>query len=703
MANAQRPKAPRARIKPTTSVWHGETLTDDYAWLRAANWQDVMRDPSVLDAEIRDYLEAENAYTAAALADTEVLQELLFQEMKGRVKEDDYSIPAPDGAWAYYVRYETGAQYPLICRKPRDAALTPDGGGEQIMLDGNVEAEGKSYWRLGATAHSPDHRYLAYAVDENGSEYFSIRVRDLETGKDMPDVLSDSSASFVWAADSLTLLYVRVDQNHRPLFVHRHQLGSDPANAPLVYEESDAGFFVRVGETQSRAFLVITSHRHETSETRVLDAHSPDSEPRLIASRREGHEYSIDHQADRFVILTNSAGAVDFRVCETPVAAPEEINWRELVPHVPGRLILSLVAFNDHLVRLEREDGLPRIVVTATARGEDHVIEFAEEAYSLGMSAGYEFDTKTIRFTCASMTTPAQEFDYDLETRSRKLLKTQEIPSGHSPLDYVTRRVYAPARDGQTVPISLLYHRDTPIDGTAPLLLYGYGSYGIAIPAGFSTTRLSLVDRGFVYAIAHIRGGKDKGFGWYLDGKRQKKHNTFTDFIDAGEFLAAEGYTRRGNIVAMGGSAGGLLMGAVANQAPDLFLGIIANVPFVDTLNTMLDAELPLTPPEWPEWGNPIESAADFATIRAYSPYDNVEAKPYPHIFAEAGLTDPRVTYWEPAKWMAKLREMSTGDNIMLLRTNMEAGHGGSSGRFEALREAAREFAFALKITDKAG
>jgi oligopeptidase B len=354
------------------------------------------------------------------------------------------------------------------------------------------------------------------------------------------------------------------------------------------------------------------------------------------------------------------------------------------------------------MVRLERANSLPRIVVRALADGDEHTIAFEEEAYSLGMGAGYEFDTTTVRFSYSSMTTPSQVFDYDMAERTRRLRKTQEVPSGHDPADYVTRRLYAPTPDGETVPVSLLYHRDTPLDGSAPLLLYGYGSYGISIPAGFSTSRLSLVDRGFIYAIAHIRGGKDKGYAWYTNGKRHAKRNTFTDFIAAGEYLAAEGYTRRGHIVGHGGSAGGMLMGAVANMAPDLFLGIIANVPFVDVLNTILDDTLPLTPPEWAEWGNPITSRDDFELIRSYSPYDNVDAKAYPHILALGGLTDPRVTYWEPAKWVARLRELNTSDNLVLLKTNMSAGHGGASGRFDSLKETALEYAFALKIAGKA-
>ena len=690
------PAPPVAARHPTSVVHHGVTLTDDYAWLRAANWQEVMRDPAVLDPQIRAYLEAENLYTEAALAGTQGLQETLFNEMKARIKEDDSTVPAPDGPFEYFTSYVTGGQYPRFCRRPRG------GGAEQVLLDGNVEAEGKAYWQVGDAMHSPDHRYLAYAIDDKGSELFTVLVRDLATGKDLPDQIPDTRGSVIWGNDSQTLFYVRLDDNQRPLFVHRHRLGADPAQDPMIYEEKDHGFYVGVGQTQSGRFITIEAHDHQTTEIHLIDADDPDAPPRLVEPRLPGHEYSIEHHGERLIITTNSGGAEDFRVCETPLADPRMANWTELIPHKPGRLILEVVAFKGHLTRLEREDGLPRIVIRKLADGQEHNIAFDEEAYSLGMAAGYEFDTTSLRFTYSSMTTPGRVFDYDMDARTRELRKTQEVPSGHNSADYITRRLYAPAADGETVPISLLYRRGTPLDGSAPLFLYGYGSYGISIPASFSTTRLSLVDRGFVFAIAHIRGGKDKGYRWYTGGKKETKLNTFTDFIAAGEFLAKEGYTRRGRIVANGGSAGGMLMGVVANMAPDLFLGIIADVPFVDVLNTMLDETLPLTPPEWPEWGDPIRSKAEFDIIKSYSPYDNVAGKAYPHIFAFAGLTDPRVTYWEPAKWIARLRATSTSDNMILLKTNMDAGHGGASGRFEALKELAVDYAFALSIAGRA-
>lgn len=690
------PTAPIAARRPTTSRHHGVTLIDDYAWLRADNWQDVMRDPSLLDADIRAYLEAENAYTEAALSSTAMLQDELFTEMKARLKQDDSTVPAPDGPFEYFANYVKGGQYPRLCRQTRG------GGAEQVLLDGNALAEGKSYWDLGGKHHSPDHKLLAYAVDDKGSELFTVRIRDLTTGQDLADEIPDTRGDIAWANDGKTLFYIRLDANHRPLFVYRHVVGTPATDDVLVYEEKDNGYYVGLGKTQSGKFILIDAHDHQSSEVYLVDAERP-SEPKvLIAPREQGHEYQVEHEGERLIVTTNSGGAADFRICEAPLASPGRENWRELVPHKAGRLIIETIAYKDHIVRLEREDSLPRIVVHTIATGEEHAIAFAEEAYALGISAGHEFETATLRFTYSSMTTPAETYDYDMAKRSRILRKRQEVPSGHNPADYVTRRFYAPASDGETVPVSVLYHKDTPLDGSAPLLLYGYGSYGISIPASFSTGRLSLVNRGFIYAIAHIRGGKDKGYHWYTDGKLEKKRNTFTDFIAAGEDLVGRGLTKRGRIVANGGSAGGMLMGVVANMAPDLFLGIIADVPFVDVLNTMLDKDLPLTPPEWPEWGNPIESARDFETIRSYSPYDNVEAKAYPHIFAYGGLTDPRVTYWEPAKWIAKLRQLNTSGNLVLLKTNMKAGHGGASGRFEQLREVALDYAFALKIAGRA-
>ena len=687
---------PIAARRPAKSTEHGITRTDDYAWLRADNWQEVMRDPGALPSEIRDHLEAENAYTAEVMADAETLRLDLFAEMRARIKEDDSSVPSPDGPYAYAVRYSEGAEYPTIVRANRD------GSDERAILDGNVLAADKAYFRLGGSAHSPDHRLFAYAFDDKGSEYFTLRIRDVGAGEDLADTIPATTGGAVWSEDGRSLFYIWLDDNHRPAKLFRHIVGTDPADDLLVYAEADPGFFLGAGKTQSGAYILIYSHDHETSEVRYVDARDPAAEPMLIAERRTAEEYHVDHGGGDFIIVTNTGDAEDFKIVTAPVATPGRENWRDIVPHRNGRLILHHIAFKDFLVYLEREAGLPRITIRQTATGEEHAIAFDEEAYSLGIIDGYEFDTTTLRFVYSSMTTPSRVYDYDMAKRTRVLRKEDEIPSGHNPSDYVTRRVFAPTEDGETVPISLLYRRDTPIDGTAPCLLYGYGAYGISIPASFSISRLSLVDRGFVYAIAHIRGGKDKGHRWYAAGRREKKKNTFTDFIAAAEYLATNGFSAAGRLVGWGGSAGGMLIGAVANMAPDRFAGLIAEVPFVDVLNTMLDDSLPLTPPEWMEWGNPITDPEAHQTIADYSPYDNVAKQAYPAILALAGLTDPRVTYWEPAKWVAKLRESKTDDRLLILRTNMDAGHGGAAGRFDRLHETAFATAFALKVVGMA-
>jgi oligopeptidase B len=692
------PAEPRAEKRPATSTHHGVTLVDDYAWLKAPNWQEVMRDPGRLDPAIRTYLVAENDYAAAAMRHTEALQATLFAEMRGRIKEDDSTVPSPDGPHAYFIRYREGGQHPVICRQPRN------GGAEEVLLDGDALAAGKAYFQLGASQHSPDHRLLAWSADEKGSEFYTLRVRDLARGADRADVVYDTAGAPVWTADASAFYYVKLDANHRPSRVYRHRLGAPAADDQLIYEEPDGGFFVSIDRLQSGRFAVIAIHDHETSECRLVDLMAPDATPILVAARETSVQYDVEHHPalggePMLVLRTNADGAEDFKIAITPLARPGRGNWRDLVPHRPGVYRLGITLLADWLVRLEREEGLPRIVVRSLGSGEEHAIAFAEEAYSLGENGGYEFATNLLRFTYSSMTTPSEVWDYHLATRARVLRKRQEVPSGHDPAAYVTRRVFAPTADGETVPISILHRKDVVPDGSAPCLLYGYGAYGVAMPASFATSRLSLVDRGFVYAIAHVRGGSEKGWRWYREGKLAKKPNTFKDFIASAEFLLAHGWAAQGKIVAHGGSAGGMLMGAVANMRPDLFGGIIAEVPFVDVLNTMLDDTLPLTPPEWPEWGNPIIDAQALHTILGYSPYDNVHAQDYPALLALAGLTDPRVTYWEPAKWVAKLRSLRTGSNLIALRTNMEAGHGGAAGRFDRLKEVALGYAFAIDVT----
>ena len=691
------PPPPRAERHPKSSIWHGVTLADDYAWLRADNWREVMRDPSKLDPKIRAYLTKENDYTNAALRHAEPLQQTLFAEMKGRIKEADATVPSPDGPHAYYIRYREGGQHPIVCRQPRE------GGPEQIMLDGDALATGKPFFQLGGMHHSPNHRLLAWSVDDKGSEIDTLRVRDLTTGMDLPDVVAEVSGSPVWTTDSLAFYYVRLDDNHRPSRIYRHRLGTPASDDTLIYEEQDSRFFVSLGRTQSGRFADVSVHDHETSESWLIDLTDANAKPRLVAARETSVQYDVEHHPnwhgeEVLLVRTNVDGAEDFKIAVTPLARSQRGNWRDLILHRRGVYRLSMTLFADWLIWLEREDSLPRIVVRHIATGEEHAIAFAEEAYSLGVDSGYEFVTDQLRFHYSSMTTPNEVWDYDLKTRARTLRKRQEVPSGHDPAAYVTRRLHARAPDGETVPISILHRRDVKPDSSAPLLLYGYGAYGYAMPASFATGRLSLVDRGFVYAIAHIRGGTEKGWRWYQNGKLLKKPNTFNDFIAAAEFLRQQGYAAPGKIVAHGGSAGGLLMGAVANLRPDLFGGIIAEVPFVDVINTMLDDTLPLTPPEWQEWGNPISDPQAFRMMRSYSPYDNVRAQDYPAILALAGLTDPRVTYWEPAKWVARLRELNTGNKLIALKINMDAGHGGAAGRFDRLKEVALGYAFAIGV-----
>ena len=692
---------PRAARREKVTERHGHRLVDPYAWLRDPDWQRVMREPEALQQDIRDYLEAEIAFTDAALAPIKQLREDLATELKARIKEEDSTVPAPDGPWAYYRRFVTGGQYPILCRRPSDAADDPQ---EHILLDGNRESEGQSFFAIHGTAHTSDHGLFAYAVDNNGSEYCTVRVRALDTGKLLDDTLENAQGDMAWSADGQWLFYTVLDDNHRPSKVMRHRIGTAADGDTPIYEETDAGFFLCIGKTESGRFIRIDAHDHaDTSEVRLIDAGAPEGPARLIAERSTGITYDVGDHGERLLIRTNADGAVDFKIVEAPLADPAPSNWRDVVAHKAGCLIRSMIVFEDYLVRLERNNALPRIVVRSLANGAEHGIGFNEDAYDLSLMPGYEFATTTLRFSYSSPTTPQRVYDYDMASRDRVLRKEQEIPSGHDPDAYVCRRLFAPSHDEVKVPVTVLHARATPIDGTAPMLLYGYGSYGFAMPASFSPHILSLVDRGFVYAIAHIRGGTEGGYGWYLDGKLKKKKNTFLDFIAAAEHLIAYDYTATGHIVAQGRSAGGMLMGAVANMRPDLFKGILGEVPFVDVINTISDESLPLTPPEWVEWGDPIRDAEAFENMLSYCPYSNIRDQAYPNVLATGGLTDPRVTYWEPAKWTAKLRHHNTGDSKNLLWINMEAGHGGASGRFDRLKEIALSYGFALMVTGKLG
>ncbi len=693
LARARSIEAPTVEQRPQEITQHGETRIDEFAWLRDDNWQQVMREPEVLEADIRTMLEAENAYVGEVMSPVRGLQSRIYDEMRGRIKEDDSSPPERDGPFFYYVRYREGGQYPVYVRRPADenGEIT---GDEQIILDGDAEAEGFEYFDLGAVSQSPDHRYLAYAVDTAGSEFYTLRIRDMQTGEDVASLTEEGYGSLVWANDSETIYWVWRDENNRPRRVYRQAFNSD--DAELIYEESDPGYFLGVGKTEGDTWIALTSGDHMTSEWRVFDANDPAAEAILVSEREPGIEYSLTEAGGALYVRTNQDGAVDFKIMTAPLDDPRRENWEDLIDHRPGVLVNGLIGFENWMVRMERSNALPRIIVRNLADNAEHEISFDEEAYALGLQGTAEYATDEMRFSYESPSTPEETFDYNMAARERTLIKRQEIPSGHEASDYVVRRLMAPARDGVEVPVTLLYHADTPIDGTAPVLLYGYGSYGITIPASFSVSRLSLVDRGMIYAIVHMRGSQAMGYNWYLDGKLNNKRNTFNDFVDGGRFLVNEGYTSEGQLVAMGGSAGGLLVGAAMNQDPSLFAGVIAAVPFVDVVNTISDPNLPLTPPEWNEWGNPIEDADAYRYMMSYSPYDNVTEQAYPHLFATAGLTDPRVTYWEPAKWVARLRDRRTDDGLTLFRTNMGAGHGGASGRFDALEERAEEWAFAL-------
>lgn len=684
------PVAPVVPQRLSVQIAHGVELIDPFAWLRADNWQDVLRDPTALPAEIKAVLDAENAYADAVLAPTATLRKQLLGEMRGRIKEDDAEVPIADGPYDYYSRHREGGQHEIVCRRERLGEV------EEILLDGDAMAAGKPFFEFGGASIAPDHNLLAWSEDDRGSELYTLYVRDLKAARDLADAVAQTDGHIVWSADARGFFYVKVDDNHRPRSVLFHALDTLPDADRMVLDEPDPGWFVSIRASRSKRFAFIVVHDHDSSESHVVDLRHPERPPELIEARRGGLRYEVEHAGGTFFILTNVDGAEDFKIVSAPIETPGGAFWRNLIPHRKGRMIIALQAFSRHLVRLERENGLPRIVIRDLTDGGERAIAFDEEAYSLSLIDLKDGEGDVLRFVYASMTTPDQTFDYDMASNTRTLRKVREVPSGHDPERYLTSRVYASAPDGEQVPLSIVHARTTRIDGSAPVLLYAYGAYGYATPASFSSGRLSLLDRGFIFAIAHVRGGTDKGWSWYEDGKLDRKTNTFEDFIAAARHLVAQGYTAAGRIVGQGGSAGGMLIGAVANRAPDLFGGLIAEVPFVDVLNTMLDAELPLTPPEWLEWGNPITDHDVFESMRRYSPYDTVAAQRYPAILALGGLTDPRVTYWEPAKWVARLRATMTSGGPVLLRTNMEAGHGGASGRFDRLEEVALAYAFAL-------
>lgn len=674
------PTPPR---RPARLTAHRDIRIDDYYWMR-----------NRVDPEVIAHLTAENEYTTAVMRDTEALQEQLFQEMRQRIRETDMTAPVADGGYWYYQRTVAGLEYPIYCRRAGDMDAS-----EEVLLDVNALAEGHAFCKIGAFTVSPDHARLAYAYDVSGAEIFTVVVKDLRTGELLTDRIEGVYYGLEWSNDSAFLFYTTLDAAHRPDSVWRHRLGASQSTDVRLLYETDERFFVSLYKTRSKCFIVVHLHSNTTDEAHVIDTDDPGRALRVIEPRRQGHEYSIDHRGDWFFIHTNDQ-AEDFRVMVAPVAAPEMVNWRELLPESAGVLIDRIDLFRDHLVVLEWMGGVKQVRVARLAPEQpeivdSHVVAFAEETYAVSVDENPTFDTTTVRLSFSSLKTPPTIYAYAMDERTLQVLKQDEI-ADYDPADYETRRVWATAPDGIQVPISLICRKGVELDSNHPCLLYGYGSYGANMEPSFRANRLSLIERGFVFAIAHIRGGSEMGRAWYRNGKLLNKMNTFTDFIAAAEQLIADGYTRPDRLTIMGRSAGGLLMGVVANLRPDLFAGVVAGVPFVDVVTTMMDPSIPLTVIEYEEWGNPAD-AHFYAYMRSYSPYDNLAATHYPPLLATAGLNDPRVSYWEPAKYVAKLRRVKIDDNVVLLKTNMAAGHGGASGRYDFLRETAFEFVFLLK------
>ncbi len=667
---------PVAKVVPQRMTVLGDTRVDNYFWLRDRNDPDTLK-----------YLEAENRYTEAVMKPVEALQNKLYDEILGRIKQTDLSVPLKRDGYFYYNRTVEGRQYPIHCRKKGSLEAA-----EEILLDENAMADGHKYFRIGNFSVSPNQKLLAYSVDFDGDEAYTIHVKDLATGKLLGDEIPNTYYSLEWANDNATFFYTVLDPARRPYKVFRHALGSK--HDELVYHETDEKFNLELSKTSSRAYILINIGSSLTTEVRFLSADQPKGRFEPILPRVHETEYDVTHHGNSWFIRTND-GSKTFRVVEAPVKNPAKANWKEILPGRPEVTVEDVHAFRDDLAIEERDRGITKIRIQNFGSGEVHYIDFAEPVYTVALGGNAEYDTKLVRFTYTSLVTPNSVFDYNMQTRQRELKKQQEVLGGYDPSKYESRRVYATAPDGVQVPISLVYKKGFVPNGKAPALLYGYGAYGISMDPAFASDRLSLLDRGFVYAIAHIRGGADLGKPWHEDGRILKKKNTFTDFIAAAEYLEKEKYTSAERLAIMGGSAGGLLMGAVTNMRPNLFAVVVAMVPFVDALNTMLDASLPLTIGEYEEWGNPNEKPY-YDYIKSYAPYENVDGRQYPNILVTAGLNDPRVSYWEPAKWVAKLRASKKDGHVLLLKTNMGSGHFGASGRYEHIKETAFNYAFIL-------
>jgi len=672
------PVPPVAQEISHISTVHGDERHDDYFWLRDRK-----------NPEVIAYLEAENEYTEKMLAHTEALQEKIYDEILGRIKETDLTVPVKIDDYYYYSRTEEGKGYRILCRKKG----SPE-GDEEVILDLNKLAEGRDFLSIGVYRISPDHKILAYAIDDEGNERYNLYFKNLETGEILPDKIKDIAANLEWANDNKTVFYTIHDETWRPYKLYRHHLGEAVSADKLVYHEPDDGFWVAVSRSKSRRYIFMIFGNKTTSEYRFLDADKPDGNFKVIHPRQQDMKYEVSHHGDKFYILTDE-NAKNYKLMSTPVSRPAKKNWKEVIPHDDLVMIDSFEMFRDYMVVYMRESGLQKIMVRNLTDNKDYTIDFPEPAYSIVQHSNPDYGGSLLRFSYESLVTPGSVYDYDMVTRKRELKKRTEIPSGYDPDDYMSERIFATATDGRKIPISLVYKKGARLDGSNPMLLYGYGAYGANLDPWFSVGRLSLLDRDFVYAIAHIRGGGEMGRYWYEEGKLLNKRNTFTDFIASAEHLIENKYTSRDGLIIAGGSAGGLLIGAVVNMRPELFKGAVAQVPFVDVINTMLDETLPLTVVEYEEWGNPNEKDY-YDYMMTYSPYDNVGSKDYPNMLVMAGLNDTRVQYWEPAKWVARLRSLKTDKNRLLLKTNMDAGHGGVSGRYEKIQETALEFAFVL-------
>ena len=677
----QIPEPPVAKIEAKVDTIHGDIRTDNYFWLRQRG-----------DSSVIAYLEQENAYTEAMMKHTESKQEALYEELVGRIKETDEDVPTKEGDYYYYSRTEEEQQYKIYCRKKGNLEAK-----EEILLNVNEIAEGHEYSAIGVYEISPNHQLLAYSLDTSGSETYDLYVKNLSSGNLYDDVIPNTSSTAEWGNDNQTIFYTVDDEARRPHKLFRHRLGEDIENDLLVYTETDEKFFLYIAKTKSKKYLLQYSESITTTEIHYLDADNPTGKFKVIHPRQQDMEYDVAHHGSDFYVKTNEK-ARNFKLMKTPVRSPSKSNWREVIPHRKAVKIEDIDVFENHLVIYERENGLENIRIIDLSNGNDHHIEFPEPVYGLRTQSNPEFESDELRFMYYSMVTPKTIFDYNMNSKDRELKKEYEV-IGYDKSLYETKRIFAEAKDGTQIPISIVYKKDFQQDGTRPLYLFAYGSYGYSMEPSFSSNRISYLDRGFAYARAHIRGGSEMGRYWYDEGKLLNKKNTFTDFIDCAEHLIKENYTTSDKFVINGGSAGGLLMGAVLNMRPDLFEVAVANVPFVDVINTMLDESIPLTVTEYEEWGNPNDSVY-YAYMKSYSPYDNVGAKEYPHMLITAGLNDPRVQYWEPAKWTAKLRANKLGDNWLLLKTNMGAGHGGASGRYDYLKEIAFEMAFIFDRLD---